>query len=373
MTALVVRATGRGAWLLLVHPVAFALVAMGLTGHMWMQQVGAVLYFSIFAAQFVYALRMRVRCQPGGWRVTVALGVPVAMLLLAVDWAFGGRSFDLNSMAWVHGCGNAIGHGLLGLWGFAAMTPLPSSERLRAPFSKTWAGGRVGPSFVAAMAPAKPSTPSGLTPNFSAYARPDLSVEEVDPEITAFYEQTQDWDLRAVQDWQPGFRLGGRIFGWMARRMGQMGLPGPATPAGAMTNAIVDVDDALDGRQCVRAWIRTWKTSGTTLYAALYSEHVLAGVRTMNIAFPMWGGNLSSILHLEPRPQGGLALTSLAGTVPGQQGVYFKPGWGPALRLPLDETIEVRPAEVGLSATHHMWLFGRLFLRLEYTMNRRPA
>ncbi len=371
VTALVIRATGRGAWLLGVHAVAFVLVAVGLTGPMWMQQAGAIGYLVLFTIQFGYVTHARIHREPGGVRVNLATAVPIATLLIATEWAFGGRRLNLDSMAWLHGCTNAVGHGLLALWGFAVMAPKPSSERLNAPFSRAWSRGRVGPEFVAAMAPPESTEPKGLTPNFAAYARPDLLIEDVDPEIVTFYEQTRDWDLRASQSWQPGFRLGGRIFGWMARRIGQMGLPGPGIPAGELTNAILDVDDTVDGRQHVRAWVRTWKATGTTLYAALYSEHVTAGIRTMNIAFPTVGGNLTSILHLESQPNRGLALTSLARSTPGDQGVYFKPAFGPALRLPLDETIEVRREPDGLSATHHMWVFGRLFLRLEYRMTCR--
>ncbi len=121
----------------------------------------------------------------------------------------------------------------------------------------------------------------------SRYAGGGFQPAQVDPRIRRFYEHTADYQLDARHAWQPGFRRGGRLFFRLARRLGQMGLPGPDTASGDMTNAICDVDDARDGRPDVRAWVRTWKATGETLYAALYSEHVREQVRYMNIAFPL--------------------------------------------------------------------------------------
>ena len=113
----------------------------------------------------------------------------------------------------------------------------------------------------------------------------------------------------------------------------------------------------------------------------------------MNIAFPYIGGNVSSILRLEwtanapdggnARQERGLALTTWPGPWrnPGDEGIYYVMPWG-ALRLPLNETIRVRPpteeeltkltvpdnARYVLLAEHDMFIFGLEFLRLDYVM-----
>ncbi len=381
VTSLVVRAAGRGRWLLALHPIVFALVAAGLAGARGLDQLGTAGYLGLFAAQWVVALRAGLARRRGGVAVLFALSVPLATLLLALDWALGPRRLDLGQMAWLHGLANALGHGAVGPLGFGRMRPAPRSAPIGAPFSRARARGRVGPEFVAALAPAHPSAPTGLTDDFSRYAGGGFHADRVDARIRRFYERTADYELDARHAWQPGFRLGGALFFQLARRLGQMGLPSPETPAGDMTNAIRDVDDARDGRAGVRAWVRTWKATGETLYAALYSEHVRDGVRYMNIAFPLPWAAMTSLLRLENRDGGHLALTTrrAAGDA-GDQGVYLQiAGLGP-WRLPVDETITVRTAgapaagaasTADLAARHDMWLCGRLFLRLDYRMRRR--
>jgi hypothetical protein len=97
----------------------------------------------------------------------------------------------------------------------------------------------------------------------------------------------------------------------------------------------------------------------------------------MNIAFPLPGGNLSSILHLaaRPFPEGtGVVLSTLpAATAGGDQGVYYANRFLP-VRLPVNESITVWPTGENETATdgavlkakHEMWLFGINYLNLDY-------
>lgn len=372
VTALLVRALGRGAWLLALHPIAFALVAAGIDGAPALEKAGTVAYIALFAAQWGVAVRGGVARRRGGRLVLLALTVPLITLALAADWALGARRLDLMQMAWLHGLANAVGHGLLGLWGFGRMAPRPRTGPIEAPFSNCRAPGRVGPAFVDRIRPAHPVPRTGLTDDLSRYARPDFDPAAVDPALVRFYTHTADFHIEATHEWQRGFRLGGALWGLFARLIGQMGLPGPRVPAGAMSNAILDIDDAVDGRPDVRAWVRTWKATGATLYVALYSEHVTAGARYMNIAFPVPGGNMTSLLRIEQRPAGALALTTRrASGDRGDQGVYLRLGRARPWRLPIDETITVERDGARLVARHDMWLFGRLFLVLRYVM--RPV
>ena len=113
----------------------------------------------------------------------------------------------------------------------------------------------------------------------------------------------------------------------------------------------------------------------------------------MNIAFPLLGGTMTSVLRVDatsgarPDKPAGVLLTTLpdAAEPRGQQGVFAViPGWRKVIRLPLDETIVVWPAPAEnwkssfrfgeqfpddpptLLAVHDMWIFGWPYLRLEY-------
>lgn len=369
VTALLVRALDRGAWLLAAHPIAFALVAAGIDGSPALEKAGTVAYMALFAAQWMLAVQARIWRRRGGWITWLALTVPLVTLSLAADWALGARRFDLHQMAWAHGLSNAVGHGLLGLFGLGLMAPRPRTAPITAPFSNVRAPLRVGPAFVETLKPSHPGRPTGLTDDLAAYRRDDFDPARIDPDLVRFYAHTADFHIEATHEWQPGFRLGGALWSAFARRMGQMGLPGPKTPSGAMTNGIIDIDDAIDGRSAVRAWVRMWKATGDTLYVALYSEHVTAAARYMNIAFPVPGGSLTSLLRLENRPEGALALTTRrAESDRGDQGVYLRLFGARPWRTPIDETITVERGEDALVARHDMWIFGRLFLVLRYRM-----
>jgi len=328
-------------------------------------RAGAVAYVLLFVLQVHAAVRARLAPT-----LVVAACVPLATMALAVHWAFGGRTLPLESMAWTHGVGNALGHVLLGLAGFGRVGARPSVPPLRAPISRLQARWRVGPDFLARFTPQAPASPNGICDDFTAYARADLDVDALDPEIRLFYERTSEYELEATPHWRRGFRFGGRVWSACAAWVGQLGRPAPSRAADGMDSRIVDVDDAVDGRGDVRGWVRRWNHSGRPIYVATYAEHVAPnGGRIMNIAFPLPGCNLTSLLHLEHDGGRGLRLSSRGSGDPG----VFVALRGRPLRLPLDETIHVVPgAEPGaLTATHEMWVFGRPLLTLSYRIRRR--
>jgi hypothetical protein len=87
-------------------------------------------------------------------------------------------------------------------------------------------------------------------------------------------------------------------------------------------------------------------------------------------AFPLPGGNLTSIHRLETDRIQGLTLTTLpACEDPGDDGVWFANPWLP-LRLPINDRIRLWPDDTGVKALHEMWLFGIRFLTLDYRIVR---
>ncbi len=378
---------------LVLHPITFAFVAAGITGLPYVDRIGAVGYLVLFVVQVGAVGAAAVRAPVGARHAAglpravgvgmllVSLTVPVVTVLPAVAWALGSPFWDLDGMIRYHGIASALGHAVLGLAAMAILRPRPVVGILSAPLSTLRARGRVGPAFFEAHAPAAPEARTGLSNDLSRYVREGFQVAALHPEIRAFYEHTRDFDLDVEGNWHIPFRFGGWLWARaISPRLGQLGLPSPrqTLESAALVSRIVDVDDAHDGRTQVRGWVRTWRETGRAIYVAAYAEHERDGVRYMNIAFPLPGACLTSILHLTRAGREGLQLTSRHHEhVDGDQGIYLAIGASP-YRLPMDETITVMPAtgtalSAGrtLEARHDMWLLGLRFLTLHYRIRRR--
>jgi hypothetical protein len=374
--------------LLFVHPVAFACVVAGIAGASYFDRAGALAFGLLFAVQAsVYCLASR----PGGPLVVrlllgLALWVPVVTIVPAVSWAFGRPLWNLDEMISFHGLVNAIGHVGVALAALAWLRPARRLPRLVAPLSRLESRGRVGPAFLDDRRAHDRASPTGLSDDLRAYNRPGFDVDALHPEVIAFYEDTASFELDLRGRWHWPFRLLGWIWTRLvAPALGQLGLPAPgrSIDGAELCSRIVAMDDAVDGRRNVRGWIRIWRRSRRTLYAAAYSEHVRAGVRYMNIAFALPRANLTSILHLLSAGDGGLRLTSRhEQNFAGDQGVYLVRS-GKPWRLPLDETIWVFPASaapadiepepgVVLVARHVMWCCGLRYASLAYQIRRSP-
>ena len=361
---------------------AFPLLAAGILGHRGLEVLGVSLYVVLLPG--VVGLLWRVSTEPGARGRWLLRGAGLALLgstTLAGVWGLVRPSIvALPTVLRFHGTLNALGFVGLGLLGLRWNHPASRANPAGLVFSRLGSRGRTGPRFFERLAAPDGRRPTGLVDDFSEYARPDFDPLRLDPEVRRFYEHTADYRLWVVANWQPGFRLGGRLWGWLARRMQQLVLPSDThSQRHGVKGAIVAVDDRADGRERVRGWIRTDLLTGTPLYVAAYSSHVLRGERYMNIAFPLPFSNMTSILRLDhDTPEGtGLSLTSLARerAPGGDQGVYLaRPGL--VLRLPLNETIRVwRPEQrddpaVVLRARHAMWLLGRKYLVLDYFIER---
>ncbi len=222
------------------------------------------------------------------------------------------------------------------------------------------------------MSPRRP--PTGLVDKLE-----NLGITTAAPAIRDFYEHTGAHELVVAPRWRPGFRTGGRIWAAIARRMGQLQLP-VATDTGGegVASRIVAIDDRVDGRPLPRAWIRTYP-DGRALYVAAYATHVADEQPYMNIAFPVPGGQLSSILRMDDRGTGVRVTTKMGGDC----GIWLVL-LGVPIRLPLAETIDVWTVDDPVApeslrrfaqgyttmARHTLWLCGIRYLELDYAMRR---
>lgn len=248
------------------------------------------------------------------------------------------------------------------------------------PLSPLTAGWRVGAEYPERRGIVADGEVVGEMDDVSEYAGPAFDPTEVHPAVRDFYERTADYELVYEVRWHRPFRVGAALASRVTSRVEQLNLPGPGeSGVRELESRFVRVDPAADPRDGARAWVRT-RADGTAVFVAIYAHHERDGATYVNIAVPLPGGNLSTVL----RPanlddgSGGIELTTLGGAGDGDEGLYFATPLG-AVALPLDQRFMVRPAEnskadalddaagsEGVAATHEMWLFGRQFLTIRY-------
>src|SRR6202171_9021 len=293
---------------------------------------------------------------------------------------------DIPQMALTHGVVNAFGFALCGLIAWIILRPAALARAPGLPFSKLRGVGFVGPDYfqrIAAISSTKPPA-LGLVDSLSTYRRTDFDPDSVHKAVRSFYEETFKYRLLVRPYWKTGFRHAGRLENWLGTLVGQMRLPVAAEKAEDLIESrLISVDDAADGRSGGRAWVRTYEGTERAMYVAAYATHSMLGNIYMNIAFPMPGGNISSILHMASiqGPSGAhdsIALSTLPDAFAGgDQGVYFAGSVLP-LRLPINGAITGWPvegdgeskvndqAQPSVQAKHEMWIAGIKFLDLEY-------
>jgi len=355
----------------IVHGLGVALVAIGISTSHTVERLAAWLLALAFISGGVLLVSLRRPLLIAAGLVTLVSGA------LAIHFATGGfaaLSADrFARMIRLHGVPNAVGFVLLSIVAFRLSPPRSRAAPAGTPFSRLSSAGVVGPSFfdrTGAIDGAR--TAHGLIEDFDAYRSAHFDPSKLDATVRHFYERTDAWMLEVVPSWQRGFRTGGKLFRAFARRIEQLALP-TAIHKRPVHSLIVPLDATRDGRGLPRGWVRTYADGAReAIYIAAYSSHVRDGRRTMNIAFPLPFSNMTSILRLDLRDDGGITLTTLPRDEErdGDQGVYLVVA-GRGLRLPLDETIDVWPnADGSLAAIHDMWLFGIRYLRLEYQLAR---
>ncbi len=364
------------------------LLAAGITFSRTLETLaGLLLAGSLFAFSFVVIFDVAASLDSTLVRILLSCsGASCAFAMLvaciyAAGAADGSRALTIPEMARVHGMLNGLGFVLCGLVAWMVVRPSPRLADQGVPFSRLTGRFHIGPDFFERIdGVSTANSPSGLVDDLSEYERVDFDPNEVHPFIRAFYTDTAHHELIVSAEWRLGFRLAARIYKKIALMVGQMNFPRPGEQQLSISSCILPIRDEVDGRKNVRAWIRTYSDSGSAVYVAAYANHSGRGETYMNIAFPLPGGNLSSILRMEALDAGGLLLTTFPSLNEfGDQGVYFANRLAP-IRLPFNETIRVwaagapgcvvpdrmTPKQATVIAKHEVWLLGTKFLTLNY-------
>jgi hypothetical protein len=374
---------GRAARLVAVGCVlGVPLTAAGIAGPHWLEVAAAItMAASGVGAAIVVVTTSSARPAIAALRLSalpLVIGMVLALLYALRDHGtaltFAGLD-PLSSMIISH----AILDTLFALLALAAIARIGPRIREAPPLSRLRGAWPVGATFFQriGLERSPPRPPTGLVDRIE-----DLGITTAVHPIREFYEQTGAQELVVRPHWRLGFGLGGRVWSAFARRMGQLQLPVSAESGNeGISSRIVALDARGDGRKRPRAWIRTYP-DGRALYVAAYSTHERDQLAYMNIAFPVPGGQLSSVLRMVPRGDGVTVTTRLGGDC----GIWLVL-LGQPLRLPLSETIDVWTVEDAAApddlrawakgyttiARHTLWLCGIRYLTLDYAMRRADA
>lgn len=356
------------------------LIAVGMTYSSIFEWLSVLVFAS---SLLLYSVLVFIHVIPNSKRWTkvfhiLSSGVIWITMTLAVTYGYGqwiGQpTIPISRMILFHGWGNAVLFSFLGLLAWHAT--LMDQEAARIPLSRIQGKGKIGANIFANLGmidhnPRKLAT--GLIDDVKVYKNEHFNPKLFHEDIIDFYEHTGDYELLIKPYWSPAFKLPAKFYKIISQWLEQMNFPlKEETNEELVESRILPILDKKDGRDHVRAWVRTYTHTNKAIYAALYSSHMNDGMRYMNIAFPLPFSQMTSILRLGHGSDGALELTSWLNSneqTPGDQGVYVAFNQQ-AIRMPINETIVVwkEPGSPPgrIDAKHDMWLFGMKFLTLDY-------
>jgi len=288
---------------------------------------------------------------------------------------------DIPTMVVSHGVLASLGFALVGATGWWLVVREGGAEsRVPAPgvpFSRLRARWKVGTDYFRRRGIEEGTEATGMMDDMSAYEDDRFDVSLVHDEVRRFYEETGDYEMVVVPEWERGFGAFGRVVGALASSVENVH---PATTEHRIEGEVVGVNDEADGRDDVRAWTRWNAETGGGVLISTYSSHTHDGTRYMGFGAPLPGGNLSGILRLENIEDGGFLLTTRDGEGDGSAGdggFYFVTPFLP-VRIPLGEKLsvwasenapdELEPAKYDADIVAHqeMFVLGKRFVTLVY-------
>jgi hypothetical protein len=217
---------------------------------------------------------------------------------------------------------------------------------------------------------------AGLLASFAALRGPKFDPYAIRPEIRDFYEHAAQYQLEVWTE----VSLTGRFFLWLlvefiSRRMDQLNFPiSSLEVAKGMTSEVIQLFDPTSGTTVATGWLRRLKSSGSVIYAGIYSVVRLPGEDTpcIKVTFPCRG---SANVYLRPvaHADGSFGLDS-SGSGFGRSGFYRIVDSGPdhwRVRnfTTLHELFHVYVDHEGvLRVDHTVSFIGLTIIRLHYKL-----
>lgn len=164
----------------------------------------------------------------------------------------------------------------------------------------------------------------GLIPNFSVLNIKQEEMNNLQSDITEFYEKTSHFKLFLAVKWNPFFRITGillsKLFG---ERLQQLNIPTKnQRTASAITSEIITLNN-VNNTTKYTFWLRTDKNTNQVIYSGIYTTTQLPDGRTcVKAIFPLPNGNATVIMYPKVTKEGALILES-SGKKFGDAGFYF--------------------------------------------------
>ncbi|EQB36625.1 hypothetical protein M948_16465 [Virgibacillus sp. CM-4] len=347
--------------MIIISPV---IVALGITFSVKIEFLSVILYIIAIYGLIHLSFKVVFKSSLQKWLICISNGALCVSILFSLLYAVGNLSgwfsVSIDFMILFHGIINSIVFAGFGTAGWIIAPPFSNQRNKPFPRSKIKGKGIIGEEII------KGKTDNqfynGLVDCMEQYAN-EIQLDTLSQMIIDFYENTKNYQLFAEVRWKNWFKPLAIIYRQISRIIKQLNLP-LSSRRQEMTGAIHSIDDRMDGRTNVRAWVR--KIKNEVIFVALYSSHQNNDQTYMNIALPLPGTAMIGILELS---QYGEKLQLSSKKLKYEQadsGIYLIVGKG-LFKLPIEETFEVEETNEGkLKAKHQMWLFSIPFLNIDY-------
>jgi hypothetical protein len=219
-------------------------------------------------------------------------------------------------------------------------------------------------------------TDAGLMDSFDNLVSNRFDPSKVHPIIRDFYEHTSRFDMDVTIRWNPFIRPLGALYRiLMARRMRQLAIPLDNELLSGLDSWLELIDLESDGRADFRCWIRVAEDSGVPVYVGAYKTYksMIDEVDTsyVSVAFPLPGGNLTTVLTPLNLDRDGLMLTT-RDRFSTEAGVYLifphPKSFSMAPALGLSEQFQLRPMAdgSGIDVVHDCFWLGMSAFQMRY-------
>jgi hypothetical protein len=219
----------------------------------------------------------------------------------------------------------------------------------------------------------------GIVASLDELAGPQFDPAEVDPRVREFYEHTTRFALDIVPEWRAWVRPGYLLYRTLvARPLGQASVPmNQRETLRGIRSRIDTISPAGGDAVAVRGWIRSFADNDEPIYVGIYTTYRRDGRGYVSVGFPVPQASFTATLVPQPRPDGGLVLTSRSDLdQPGHYLTYIDPDTRDLTTLAVHgfaEQLDVYVQDGELRAEHAFWVFGFPFLVLHYRMHRKPS
>ncbi len=221
---------------------------------------------------------------------------------------------------------------------------------------------------------------SGLVESFQSLELTESEKQLLHPAIVDFYEKTSNYHFEFWSEWCGFFKPFGSLLSILfSKRLQQLNLPlSSLHSAKGINSSIVKLVDKQTNETKWTVWYRILKSNNHVIYSGVYSTCTIPNYpgKFLKIVFPLPNGNATVIMRREVLSDGSLKLTS-DGKKFGDNGFYFtltnEQGkyWCKFVRS-MHEWIRVYVDEEDiLRADHHLYFYGKPFLKLHYKMGKR--